>query len=888
MADIANKTESWNGHTLGEVESHIKSRLNTDESIVGFYTCGTVAETATKVVAASNYVLTDGGSIKIKFTYANSVASPTLNINSTGAKVIVYNGSVASATNTWKAGDVVEFYYDPTYNSNVGAYIGIPTVVATPEEVSQLGQKVKWIQDALYNGYINGGVWTDLNSSNRQHKIINIPPAFVGTKLQIKSSTDKTSLAFLSSYSPEEGEDTGIIDVYTNIPNNATLEYIVPEGTTCIYLLWISGTNRAPAILTISDVNFLVEVKDNIADLDLKGVNDKKALSQQTNSVDVAANLIPLVQYKGYIASNLWTDIDTGIRTYKILSIEGGKQLHIVGGDNTSTYAILSEYNPAEGTNNGIIVGNTNVSADAEKYITIPNNAKYLYLLWESGTNRAPKKCEVDGVDYILGTRGVLEKLSGEEQEDKQYFGDLYDSPEFNWVLGNINNTTGVIDPSTQYRVTSNSIILARRDIFLSIDSGYRFIIGTYSSSGEWSGYSGGWVTQRTIEKGTFYRIMLQKYPEDTSITADISTFSAALHYQGLVQLIESLVLPQADSILVLNPENEVIPKISNLNRRYISYGGSATQYPPVLVLAHFSDIHADNDNLLRIKQFRDKYASYIDDVIQTGDLIGGQFNDGMPMAYAQTTDFLNVIGNHDSMNREGTSPNYNWVLVNQKSVYDLVLAPYISGWGVTQPADAATNGYCYYYKDYSDNAVRLVVLDNMHWDATQKSWFEGVLAAAITAELDVLVAVHYPPFYINQDASNPFAAIDTASDSIVFTNAEAANAVKTFINNGGNFICWLCGHIHQDVMGLGRQSDGFENQLAISIATASVSPASVYSEMERVKGSRTQDCFNIVGIDTHSKTIKVLRVGANYDRYMRRKNTFSWNYETGTMIYVD
>ena len=157
MADIANKTESWSGHTLGEVESHIKSRLNTDESIVGFYTCGTAAATAAKVVAASNYVLTDGGSIKIKFTYANSVASPTLNINSTGAKAIVYNGAVVSATNTWNAGDVVEFYYDHTYNSNVGAYIGIPTVVAIPAELSQLGQEL-YFQDGRVIGFKSGYV----------------------------------------------------------------------------------------------------------------------------------------------------------------------------------------------------------------------------------------------------------------------------------------------------------------------------------------------------------------------------------------------------------------------------------------------------------------------------------------------------------------------------------------------------------------------------------------------------------------------------------------------------------------------------------------------------------------------------------------------------------
>lgn len=189
MADIANKTESWSGHTLGEVESHIKSRLNTDESIVGFYTCGTVAATAAKVVAASNYVLTDGGSIKIKFTYANSVASPTLNINSTGAKAIVYNGAVASATNTWETGDVVEFYYDPTYNSNVGAYIGIPTVVATPAEVSQLGQQV--IYDVTAN---NGGATfaslSALLSSENLSTLIPIAVRCGGMSIRFVQSSD--------------------------------------------------------------------------------------------------------------------------------------------------------------------------------------------------------------------------------------------------------------------------------------------------------------------------------------------------------------------------------------------------------------------------------------------------------------------------------------------------------------------------------------------------------------------------------------------------------------------------------------------------------------------------------------------------------------------------
>lgn len=80
-------------------------------------TCSTAAATAAKVVTLSNFDLFTGAQISVKFTNTNSVANPTLNVNSTGAKTIRAKGAnlTASSLYNWVAGDVVNFVYDGTY-----------------------------------------------------------------------------------------------------------------------------------------------------------------------------------------------------------------------------------------------------------------------------------------------------------------------------------------------------------------------------------------------------------------------------------------------------------------------------------------------------------------------------------------------------------------------------------------------------------------------------------------------------------------------------------------------------------------------------------------------------------------------------------------------------
>lgn len=80
----------------------------------GYYVCDTAAATAEKEISATGYVLSVGGSMKVKMTNANTVDNATLNINSTGVKPLFYDGERASANNSWEAGETVEVYYDGT------------------------------------------------------------------------------------------------------------------------------------------------------------------------------------------------------------------------------------------------------------------------------------------------------------------------------------------------------------------------------------------------------------------------------------------------------------------------------------------------------------------------------------------------------------------------------------------------------------------------------------------------------------------------------------------------------------------------------------------------------------------------------------------------------
>lgn len=100
--------------------SQIKTPDNTVHKVLPkFYAvCSTAANTAAKTVTIDNFTLQQGVTVIIKFTYTNSVSSPTLNVSGTGAKNICQYGttkaSVTAQTTGWYPGSVVMLTYDGT------------------------------------------------------------------------------------------------------------------------------------------------------------------------------------------------------------------------------------------------------------------------------------------------------------------------------------------------------------------------------------------------------------------------------------------------------------------------------------------------------------------------------------------------------------------------------------------------------------------------------------------------------------------------------------------------------------------------------------------------------------------------------------------------------
>ena len=92
-------------------------------------TCATAASTSIKVVTCAHFKKEVGAVVTSLMTYANTVASPRLNINSTGASYLSYGNVTKSGAYRWLAGSMLTVMYTGSYYEvlSIGA-TWVPTV----------------------------------------------------------------------------------------------------------------------------------------------------------------------------------------------------------------------------------------------------------------------------------------------------------------------------------------------------------------------------------------------------------------------------------------------------------------------------------------------------------------------------------------------------------------------------------------------------------------------------------------------------------------------------------------------------------------------------------------------------------------------------------------
>lgn len=316
---------------------------------------------------------------------------------------------------------------------------------------------------------------------------------------------------------------------------------------------------------------------------------------------------------------------------------------------------------------------------------------------------------------------------------------------------------------------------------------------------------------------------------------------------------------------------------IHQLSRSDIKWGSTRE----ALNFLHFSDIHGDSINIDRIVKFRNKYNSLIDDSICTGDIVNYQFTDDISfMDINGANNILLSVGNHD------TYKNGSWNGATELETHNLLLKNK-DLWNIV-----SSGNVCYYYKDYSAKRIRLIVLDCMHWNTTQSSWFDSTLNDAKSLGYAVLIATHIAPKEVSDaDFSNPFDSPTSnkgwESDGYAqsfFNNNNIPEKIETFKQGGGEFICYFGGHTHCDIF---RKLKGY-NQLMFCTTNASCDDNVQHADGAnyRKNGTISQDCFNILSIDRTSKTLTIARIGMDTDRLGRHIGVTVYDYHNNNVVY--
>lgn len=297
------------------------------------------------------------------------------------------------------------------------------------------------------------------------------------------------------------------------------------------------------------------------------------------------------------------------------------------------------------------------------------------------------------------------------------------------------------------------------------------------------------------------------------------------------------------------------------------------------LALLHFTDIHGDIQALKRILE----KASDYDDAICTGDIVDSTYGD---ITNWWNEKILTCIGNHDTASYNSTN-GYNWTYLSMQDRNKYYIKPFESKWGIVHE-----EGTSYYYKDYPDNHVRLIVIDTMLYMGNgtineanaQTQWLNTLLNSANTNGLHVVIAehtVHGGATPVTCSFSR-YAQDDMPTYTDCNLPSEIINCVATAITNGLSFIGYICGHTHQDGI-WDATGDGTQLMYCATCAAVSYAPQWQNSDQHR---SIDLDAFNLVIIDTNRSLVKIIREGgADIDDHMRTRKAICIDYSKGAIV---
>ena len=292
------------------------------------------------------------------------------------------------------------------------------------------------------------------------------------------------------------------------------------------------------------------------------------------------------------------------------------------------------------------------------------------------------------------------------------------------------------------------------------------------------------------------------------------------------------------------------------------------TNVPP-LTFIHFTDIHGNVKNWERVIQFGNHYKDYVDFLFHSGDYCPSYQGNAMDLysmsKYKPEKPLYQCVGNHDVFSTENGGVN------SDKSVAHGILFSHVDNWGVTfMDIDNSMT----YYKDYPTNKVRMIVLDNYYDLELQATWLESRLNEAKTLGYHVFTVSHEMTYPIIDKLDTPFCTIDDfeSKGGNKHSKFDFDGVIANWIQSGGKFVAHFGGHEHSDFI-------GYTDSGVLNVIVSGALTSGIWTDGDRIENTRTQDCFNVVGVDVSNGVLKIVRVGNNADHYLREKKVLCFDY---------
>jgi hypothetical protein len=238
-------------------------------------------------------------------------------------------------------------------------------------------------------------------------------------------------------------------------------------------------------------------------------------------------------------------------------------------------------------------------------------------------------------------------------------------------------------------------------------------------------------------------------------------------------------------------------------------------------------------------------------------------------------------VGNHDCF------PGGPVWHLGEKSVAHGLLFNHTEEWGATFFDCPHSMSY---YKDFEN--VRLIVLDDYYDVWPTRAWLRGLLREARERGMHVLTAQHEPSGYVEnvyglryhayEDLYTRFREIELARTNYDFDHRGRVlyeDIIAEHIALGGLFVCNLAGHDHHDEFGPTERG-------VLNLVVQNGTTWDAISDTKRTPGTRSEDCFNVVAVDTAAGTLTVIRVGADTDMQGRRKKAFCFDYRGKRVLW--